>query len=70
MKENTEVSEQKTVTRFQGEDPILSIVVTLGVKHYWQFKIVHRKPFNLENKLLRLPRMRVCGSPMKPVNSK
>lgn len=45
------------MTISQGEDPVLSMVVTLGVKHYWQFKIVHRKGFNLENKQLRLPRM-------------
>lgn len=28
------------MTISQGEDPVLSMVVTLGVKHYWQFKIV------------------------------
>ena len=48
----------------------MSTVITLRVKHYRRSKIVHRKPFSLENKLLALPRMCVCDSPMKPVNSK
>ena len=47
VKENTEKDlSNKTETRSQGEDQILSMVITFLVKHYKWFKIVHRKSFS------------------------